>query len=77
LSWFIAWVRAFTAPRRATRRARIASTRPLRVFGAPLTEPDSAAFAAALGIEGVGLALHAARLAVWTIDFDYFNSFGA
>ncbi len=34
-SWLSAAVRALTAPRRATRSARIASTGPVRVFGVP------------------------------------------
>jgi hypothetical protein len=42
-SWFSAAVRALTAPRRATRSARIASTGPILVFGAPSACPDSAA----------------------------------
>jgi hypothetical protein len=47
LSWLIAWVRPFMALRRATRRVRIASTRPSRVFGMPAAVPESTAVAAA------------------------------
>ncbi|WP_406499705.1 hypothetical protein OG936_34090 [Streptomyces sp. NBC_00846] len=45
--WFIAWVRALTALRRAIRRTRTASTTPSRLFGVPVARPDSTAVAAA------------------------------
>jgi hypothetical protein len=45
--WFIAWVRALTALRRAIRSTRTASTTPLRLLGMPVARPDSTAVAAA------------------------------
>ena len=53
----MAAVRALTAPRRATRRARMASTGPVRVFGVPLACPDRAARAAAIASIGSDLPL--------------------
>ena len=56
-SWLSAAVRALTAPRRATRSARIASTGPVRVFGVPAACPDRAARAAAIASIGSDLPL--------------------
>jgi len=46
LSWLVVWLRALTALPRATRSARIASTRPSRPLGVPVAVPASAARAA-------------------------------
>jgi hypothetical protein len=44
--WLPAWVRAFIAERRATRRMRIASTSPVAAFGVPSASPASTVRAA-------------------------------
>jgi hypothetical protein len=56
-SWLPAAVRAFIAPRRATRSARIASTRPSRPLGIPVAVPANAARAAASASRGSDLPL--------------------
>ena len=69
--WRCASARSLTALRRATRRVRSASTRPSRCLGVPVRVPASAARAAALGVDRVGLALPAAGLAVRPVDLDH------
>src|SRR6266511_4178075 len=51
-SWLVAWVLAFKADRRATRRERIISTRPSPALGHPLAVPASTALAAASASTG-------------------------
>ncbi len=46
LSWLVVWLRALTALLRATRSARIASTRPSLALGVPVAVPASAERAA-------------------------------
>jgi hypothetical protein len=53
--WLIAWVRALWALIFATRRSRIASTFPSRVFAAPFAVPPSAARAALIGLVSVSV----------------------
>ena len=53
--WLMAVMRPCLAERRATRKARIASTAPFRVFGCPAAWPDCAARAAATASTGSDL----------------------
>jgi hypothetical protein len=54
-SWLRVVMRSSTAERRATINTRIASTLPVRDFGAPFALPDSAARAAAIASSGSDL----------------------
>jgi hypothetical protein len=68
-SWAPAWMRAFIAPRRATRSTRIISTWASRDFGVPVARPDGPG--GRLGVQWVGLAVAAPLCAVGPVDLDH------
>ena len=57
LSWFAAWVLAFTAERRTALKVRIDSTRPSPLLGSPAASPAKTALAAASASIGSDLPL--------------------
>ena len=68
--WAPAWMRAFIAPLRATRRTRIISTCASRDFGMPLARPRLDSAGCGPGVERVGLAVAAAHGAVGPVNLD-------
>ena len=69
LSWLVAWVRVLTAPLRATRSARIASTRPSRVLGWPARgRTRQSGSGRCIRVQRVGFSLRSARCAVGPVD---------
>ncbi len=70
LSWLIVWVRALTALRRVTRRMRMASTMPSRVFGTRVAGAGERGLGGGVGVDGVGLAERGAQLPVRSVDLD-------
>ena len=63
----MAVMRPCLAERRATRKARIASTAPSRVFACPVAWPDWRSAGRRDGVDRVGLAVAASQLAVRAI----------
>ena len=74
LIWLAATVRALTAERRTSDSVRIASTQPSADLGTAVVSPLSAARAAVLGVDGVGLAAAASRLAVRAVHLHHLDA---